>query len=902
MDQPHQCGEPDIAEPVWADGARALARFIAEVTADSAAVAAGLSAIAPATAEEGGILPPGLAPGFLPDLQNRSGAPGRRTTSPPGGTPGSTAGKMPAAKVAAGGSLPPVRLGLVLRSTPVPDAATSAGQNILASFNRLTPSRVAAPGDGRTPKRFPVMALLMFCLLFAFGLHLPAAEPGTGLESYLYNSYEVRGYVIQGKPLLATNVLTRPPARYTGTNVSLADIVSAAVDLQSDYRRQGYDTMNVVIAPRRITNGLVPLDVFPGAVAQIVVAGERYLMSTNGLEAGAAAQIATALETRARAARAATNRFTVEKYLVSGNTILPPATVGTALAAATNAFGTNVTVAGVIAARNDLLAAYQARGYVTVAVGIPAGQVLTNATIKMQVTEGRLAAITVKGNHYFSSNNIVRALPDLHTNEVLNGKILMAELNQANANQDRQITPVLGPGPDSGTSDLELRVKDRLPLHAKVELNNESSPGTPDLRVNSSAAYNNLWQREQSLGVQYSFSPELYKSTPGDAAAWAPYDQPLVANYSGFYRIPLGRPDSLAEVIAAQPGSFGYDEATRKFNLPPASGQPDLTVYASRSTIDTGLQTLSESTIFSDPGVRTIGLQTVQEDDTLNNNLGFRLNAPLPEINGFRSSFSGGLDFKNYELDSYKTNIFNDTEITYDVNGNKIVRVIPTYNPVPSATNGLIGETINRLDYLPVALRYDGSLSGSLGMVSLGLGLSVNAWYSGSRSNLQAITSSTRSSGHWVTLTPGFNWRFHTNWVTLVRADGQWTSEPLISNEQFGIGGVNSVRGYREGQVFGDTGWHVTLEQQTPAHQVGIVYGDTPLLLRSLVYMDYADAYLLDPRGRPDNTALWGTGLGGVASIGSHWEARFLFSLPLLKVSTTPAYQPFFNFGLTAQF
>jgi hypothetical protein len=59
---------------------------------------------------------------------------------------------------------------------------------------------------------------------------------------------------------------------------------------------------------------------------------------------------------------------------------------------------------------------------------------------------------------------------------------------------------------------------------------------------------------------------------------------------------------------------------------------------------------------------------------------------------------------------------------------------------------------------------------------------------------------------------------------------------------------------------------------------------------------------LLDPLGRPGSTALWGTGFGGVAAIGSYWEARFLFSVPLLKTSTTGAYEPFFNFSLTAQF
>ena len=101
----------------------------------------------------------------------------------------------------------------------------------------------------------------------------------------------------------------------------------------------------------------------------------------------------------------------------------------------------------------------------------------------------------------------MRALPSLHTNTVINGPVFQAELNRANANQDRQIYSVIGPGPEPGTSELTLKVKDQLPLHAKTEFNNENSPGTPDLRVNSSAVEDNLWQRDQSLGVQYGFSP-----------------------------------------------------------------------------------------------------------------------------------------------------------------------------------------------------------------------------------------------------------------------------------------------------------------------------------------------------------------------------------------------------------
>ena len=124
----------------------------------------------------------------------------------------------------------------------------------------------------------------------------------------------------------------------------------------------------------------------------------------------------------------------------------------------------------------------------------------------------------------------------------------------------------------------------------------------------------------------------------------------------------------------------------------------------------------------------------------------------------------------------------------------------------------------------------------------------------------------------------------------------------MISTEQYGAGGVNSVRGYHEGEVFGDTGWRFSIEQQTPPHVVGFVYGRTPLTIRGTVYMDHANTYLLDPKGRANYITLWSTGFGLAASVGSHWESRLLFSLPLVSSGTTVRDVPVFNFALTAQF
>ena len=800
-------------------------------------------------------------------------------------------------------------------------------------------------------------------LLGLFGFHaevdagpVSTSDAAAGVESNATPCFSVSAYVVNGNALLSTNVLVPMLSRHTGTNVSLTEIVKAASDVQAAYRKLGYLRMSVAIAREQITNGIVTMNLFQTAVPQVVVSGVLCFTPTNVVAAGAnapavetapkplTAKVATnaapsaaqrpvkpatpeelaearvqvlqtitdlkAREADKRIHVVSTNagpRFEVEQYRVTGNSVLTPASVGAVVTNIDGAFGTNVSFEGVETVRKQLQQAYLDRGYVTVAVGVPA-QKLTNATVRVEVVEGRLAAINIAGNRYFSSNNVMRALPSLHTNILLNGPILQAELNRANANQDRQIYTVIGPGPVPGTSELTLNVKDRLPLHGKIELNNQNSPGTPELRVNASALEDNLWQWNHSLGVQYGFSPESYKL----GNQWDLYDEPLVANYSTFYRLPLGSPEPIENTVANNPGSFGYNEATRQFRLPPPSGQTELNLYASRATIDTGVETLSSETLFDIPFVRQVDHVAVQQGITINDTIGFQLNKPLPEMKNIRSALSAGLDYKVYSQANYQTNSFIFTEYTKNPAGQLVKRV--SYDNIPTPA------TDEEMDYLPLGLNYNASLNNFLGPATLGLGLSANLWYSSSTryssasanpppnlhdsKSLQGITGSSQSSGHWMVFRPSYSQQIiiGKNWITTLRADGQWASEPLISNEQFGIGGVNSVRGYHEGEIFGDTGWHVSLEQQTPQHVVGMVHGDEPLSLRGSVYMDWATAYLLDPQGRAGAIELWGTGFGVAASVGSHWQGQFLFSLPLIGTALTPSGQPHFNFSLTAQF
>jgi hemolysin activation/secretion protein/AraC-like DNA-binding protein len=629
-------------------------------------------------------------------------------------------------------------------------------------------------------------------------------------------------------------------------------------------------------------------------------------------ETEAAAKAAAENNSRIHRAPVSTNagpRFNVERFLVEGNSLLKPDTIGDVITNVPDAFGTNVSFEGIQAALGDLQMAYRERGFVTVSVGLPP-QKLTNATVKVQVIEAPLVAINVTGNRYFSTANVLRALPSLHTNMLLNSHIFQRELDLANASRDRQIYPVIGPGPVPRTSALTLKVKDQLPLHGRVEINNQSTPGTPELRVNSSVQYDNLWNLDHQIGLQYSFSPEQWKGN--DYFNQTPLDDPLIANYSGYYRMPLSSASSVEREVESNPSSFGYNEVTHKFNLPPATDRPELNFYASRSTSETGVQSASPINIVNNPPGLVIVSQDSADNLTLNENLGGRLSVPLREIAGISSTLSLGLDYKNYRSASYNTNNFYATSIYQDTSGNFVTNTAATHSgqrPVyPS------------VDYLPLNFGLSGSIPDTWGTTYFNFQANFNlAVLASSKSGTNAsfnrvgfenVAYSTNAQNNYVIIQSGVtrDQTIYKGWMVRLHADGQWANTPLFSNEQFAMGGTGGVRGYSEGELYGDTGWRMTIEPRTPQVNIGMADGNIPCWVRASAFVDYGEVYRLDPT--PGSTfasqQLLGVGSGVTANIGSHMDARLTVAWPLLTDKASPtgasAGSIIVYFGIGAQF
>lgn len=604
-------------------------------------------------------------------------------------------------------------------------------------------------------------------------------------------------------------------------------------------------------------------------------------------------------------------RFQVDRYLVEGNSILTPAAVGHLFTNVPAAFGTNVFLDAVLAAAGDLQTAYRERGFMTVKVSLPP-QKLTNDEIRVQVTEGRLVAINVGGDewrHYYSSNNVMRALPDLRTNILLNAKIFQRELDAANMSRDRQIYPVIGPGPDPGTSELMLNVKDCLPLHMRLEVNNQATPGTPDFRAAFSAQYDNLWGREHQVGLQYNLSFNQYKN--GSDYNWTPFDTPQVANYSGYYRLPLGGYQSVQEQVDARPGSFGYNEATHQFTLPPATGRPELTFFASRAVSDTGVQrgplgfTIPPQP-FTNNGVLftpiSLSTNSAGKNITLNEDLGLKLNLPLPQIGKVSATLFLGADFKRFQQTSYNTNE-NNFVIQYP-DQQQNIQTITSYVPQPLAT------TYTALNYFPLNAGISGSVADKLGTTFFNSQVNFNVLpgFSGDGDFAKVSYAGTNAHANYVTLQLGADrvQSLYKDWSVKLHADGQWADTPLIGNEQFAMGGVSGVRGYIDGEAYGDTGWRLTIEPQLPPMDLGMIGNlgaEAPCWLRGSVFMDYGKTDLLHASpGTGSGEKFWGVGWAAAINLGSHLGGRVTMAWPLTATALTRVGVPHIYFGVGAQF
>ena len=131
--------------------------------------------------------------------------------------------------------------------------------------------------------------------------------------------------------------------------------------------------------------------------------------------------------------------------------------------------------------------------------------------------------------------------------------------------------------------------------------------------------------------------------------------------------------------------------------------------------------------------------------------------------------------------------------------------------------------------------------------------------------------------------------------------DGQYTADALIPGEQYGLGGLNSVRGFRERELSNDYGYRASAELYSPSFANAIKLPNSRL--RALVFYDLG--YLKRNQALPSEDATIGVasiGAGLRLSLGRNFNARFDYAYVVDGAPTRATGQQRAHFSLVYVF
>lgn len=469
--------------------------------------------------------------------------------------------------------------------------------------------------------------------------------------------------------------------------------------------------------------------------------------------------------------------------------------------------GPKRSIDNVEAARAAVEALYKIQGFQTVSVDIPE-QDVKNGVVYLQVVEGKISKLRVKDSRYFSQGAIKAAVPELAEGNVPNMPRVQEQLTAlAGESQDRSVVPVLRAGDTPGTMEVDLKVKDELPLHGKVEVNSHNSANTSRLRTSVSMRYDNLWQKMHSASFMYQTSPE--------------------------------NPDEVEVLVGS-------------YVMPVFETDKRLALYAVSSA--------STSQIASAGALAVIGTGDIY---------GARLVNPLKAIGDYSHNVTLGVDYKDFKED--------------------LVLIGADRLKTP-------------ISYLPFLAQYGGNYRDKQSTFSFDLGINFAIRGLGSDEQ-QFANKRSNARSNFIYLTGGLDYTRDLPWGMALetRVDAQLSESPLISNEQFSMGGSQSVRGYLETHALADDGMIGSVEWYSPR----LLPDDWASVdkFRALVFVDAGMGWLRDVlKGNDDEIVLASTGAGLRFDLWKHLQGEFDVAVPLLEQGTVRAGENRLDFKLVTQF
>ncbi|MHC0065155.1 ShlB/FhaC/HecB family hemolysin secretion/activation protein [Nostoc sp. UIC 10890] len=135
-----------------------------------------------------------------------------------------------------------------------------------------------------------------------------------------------------------------------------------------------------------------------------------------------------------------------------------------------------------------------------------------------------------------------------------------------------------------------------------------------------------------------------------------------------------------------------------------------------------------------------------------------------------------------------------------------------------------------------------------------------------------------------------FAWQGQAQWARLLapetlfllRLNTQLASRTLLPLEQFGLGGQDSIRGYRQDYLLTDNGTFLSAEVQVPILRLPQIDST----LQVVPFVDFGVGWNSSGRENPDTNTLAAVGLGLRWSQGDRFTLRLDWGIPLVSVNS----------------
>jgi hemolysin activation/secretion protein len=514
---------------------------------------------------------------------------------------------------------------------------------------------------------------------------------------------------------------------------------------------------------------------------------------------------------------AAAAKVTVKKFVFEGNHAFSSRQLAKVVAAYA---GREITSEELEEARVALTKHYVDAGFITSGALLP-DQDVTTGVIRFQIVEGRLKEIDLRGNFWYRAwwlrNQLRQAAGrPVNFNDLKTGLQLLRQ----NPTISR-INAELKPGSQTGESILDVSMKDEQPFRFGFTVGNTRPPSVAEGIGELYLTDVNLTGHNDPLDLHWG----LARWTKEGAVNYAGFD-----NVSGAYEFPITPWDTTVALHASKLDSSVIDETFASLGITSETKQYGV---ALRQPV---YRTLRDTV--------TVSLAADREQSTT-----FLLGQPF-------SLEPGAIDGKS--------TVF-ATRLTIDWTNRSQVHVL--------ALRSVFNVGWHAFGSTKAEAGVDGTTSGAGG---LDLGVPDSKFFSwiGQAQYVRRLFD-----------TPAFRdkpdvygWNILRETTLVLRVNAQLSDRPLLSLEQFSIGGMQSVRGYRENQLLRDDGVFGSAEVRVP---LWLAKDKTPIVSFA-PFFDCADGWNSDKLNKSYQT-IYSSGVGLLVNATKHAQITVYWGHPFVN-------------------